>query len=132
MGQSKPGSISGAKTMFPNGRWRGWWEQETHGRQWMDPLELRANGSTLSGNGHDLVGPFTLTGSRESDGTMRLLKQYQGQHAVLYIGRTEGEGTIVGRWSIANLCWGRFALIPLGELTRDMPIAEISLPAPNP
>ena len=117
--------------MFPNGRWRGWWEQELHGRQWMDPLELHSEGARIWGKGYDLVGPFTFSGFRDEDGVVRLNKQYKGQHAVAYVGRAEGEGAIVGRWSIANLCWGRFALIPLAELAREMPIAEIVLPVPS-
>ena len=51
---------------------------------------------------------------------------YLNQHAVSYVGRFEGEGVIVGYWTIANLGSGRFALIPSSELARDMPIAEIS------
>lgn len=112
--------------MFPNGRWRGWWEQGLLGRHWMDPLELHSQGNRILGEGQDVVGPFTFNGSRDATGMVRLEKQYLNQHAVSYVGRFEGEGVIVGYWNIANLGSGRFALIPSSELARDMPIAEIS------
>ena len=122
---------AGRITMFPRGRWRGWWEQESHGRQWMDPLELESDGVHLSGSGVDMVGPFVFRGLQNPDGMISLVKQYLGQHAVTYTGRAEGEGAIVGVWNISDYCHGRFALIALGEVARQMPIAEIHSPVPT-
>jgi len=96
----------------------------------MDPLELESDGVHLSGSGADLVGPFIFRGTQGSDGLISLVKQYLGQHAVTYTGRAEGEGAIVGVWNIADYCHGRFVLMPLGEVARKMPIAEIQAPVP--
>jgi hypothetical protein len=108
-----------------NGAWRGWWEQRSLGRQLMDPLVLEFAAGVLRGSGRDCVGAFTLQGTYESNGSVSFVKQYVGRHAVLYQGQSTGEGAIYGRWLIAGLDSGRFALAPEGNAA-SLPIRELT------
>ena len=96
-------------------KWSGWWEQQWLGRQMMRNLwlEIAADG-LVSGDGRDCVGEFTFRGELRGDGTISLLKQYEGRHQVLYEGSNSGEG-IFGTWYIGRYDSGRFALRPLAE-----------------
>jgi hypothetical protein len=105
-------------------RWNGWWEQRGYGRQEMRDLDFAIDSEgQVSGRGHDCVGLFTFTGSVAPE--VVLVKQYVGQHAVLYVGTNTGEG-IFGTWQIphAPLCpgitAGRFALYPAKEGSADV------------
>lgn len=98
--------------MYPSGRWRGYWEQNTWGRQEMHDLVLRFENDRVSGHGVDVIGSFIFAGTYDAQGFMTLTKQYVGQHDVLYQGRYDGEGTILGFWSIGELYRGPFALSP--------------------
>ncbi len=111
--------------MFPSGRWRGFWEAPGWGRQWMEPLELHFANGQIHGGGADCVGRFTVVGSYTHDGVVRLLKQYIGKHSVLYEGRVEGEGAVVGQWFIERLWTGPFALMPIVEGVEEWAIHEI-------
>ncbi len=63
----------------------GWWEQEGLGRQSMENLLLNLHGDTITGSGVDVVAAFTLQGQISPDGVVRIIKQYQHQHHVLYV-----------------------------------------------
>lgn len=80
----------------------GWWQQSGYGRQEMRDLQLDIQGPSIIGQGTDIVAPFTLTGKFRPDGSVELLKRYQGRHQVLYVGTYDGEGTLRGRWDIAG------------------------------
>jgi hypothetical protein len=112
--------------VFPSGKWRGFWEQDDYGRQWMEPLALHFSGGHVEGEGSDVVGDFTFRGTYSADGAVRLVKQYIGQHSVLYQGRVDGEGAVVGRWSIGPYLTGPFALMPANEAVAGLPILEIT------
>ena len=99
--------------MFPSGRWRGFWEQPGFGRQPMHELVLRFAEGQIEGQGHDVVGPFVFGGSYDRAGRIHLIKQYIGRHQVLYLGEPDGEGAIVGRWTLTEQLNGPFALSPL-------------------
>jgi hypothetical protein len=116
-------NTSWEETMFPSGPWRGYWEQAGFGREFMHPLVLRFADGIVTGQGSDCVGPFTFEGFYNQDGSVTLVKQYLGQHAVVYQGTYDGEGTIAGRWSIAGLLTGPFALSPV--VARPGPDAPI-------
>jgi hypothetical protein len=112
--------------VYPSGPWRGYWEQALFGRQSMGDLVLHFEGTEVTGHGHDIVGPFTFTGSCDDRGNVVLVKQYLGRHKVLYRGTYDGEGTILGRWSIGATWTGPFALSPVrGRPAADAPIQEI-------
>jgi hypothetical protein len=110
---------------------RGWWEQHGYGRQSMDPLRVELRGDRLSGVGVDVIGPFRLDRRIDRGGKAEILKQYIGQHQVLYVGRYDGEGTFSGQWSVGGDAgtW----LIFVGSSSRDMdrPITDITGDPPS-
>lgn len=115
--------------MYPSGRWRGYWEQAYVGRHTMRDLVLNFSGGMVSGQGHDMVGPFVFSGSYDESGGVALIKQYIGQHQVAYPGRYDGEGTIYGTWNIGPICSGPFALFPdRQEDLAEAPILEVAIP----
>jgi hypothetical protein len=118
--------------MFPSGAWRGYWEQPKFGRQLMEALTLRFADGRIDGEGRDCIGVFTFEGEYDAEGSVELVKQYLAKHAVLYLGRYDGEGTIFGRWTIGNLWWGPFALSPVDfEVAADTPILTITAEPPQ-
>ena len=118
--------------MFPSGVWEGFWEQGNLGKQPMTQFELhfRPDG-TISGHGRDMVGRFTFAGDFDPvTGRVEMVKQYLGAHQVQYDGRPDGEGCILGTWTISQFGYqsdtGSFALKPaLKRPTGDEPIQEI-------
>jgi hypothetical protein len=117
--------------MFPSGVWEGFWEQKGMGRQPMEEFELhfRPDG-TIDGSGVDVVGEFTFSGQANPvTGRLRMTKQYLGAHQVQYDGRPDGEGCIVGQWTIEMYGFhdtGAFALKPaIARPTGDEPIHEL-------
>ena len=100
-------------------KWNGWWEQQGYGRQEMRNLVLNVGltGET-SGGGDDCIGLFTVRGTIFVE--VKLLKQYLGQHSLLYVDTNSGEG-IFGTWRIPGvpmipgLTSGRLALFPKGD-----------------
>jgi hypothetical protein len=120
--------------MFVSGVWRGFWEQEGYGRQPMEAFELHFHGGLATGHGLDVVGRFTFQGEYdEATGRVTLVKQYLGRHRVFYDGRPDGEGSILGKWTITEsfvgteyVTTGPFVLNPdLPRPTGDEPITEI-------
>jgi hypothetical protein len=111
--------------MFPSGPWKGFWHQDGFGRQAMEQFELHFTpDGTVRGQGTDMVGVFTFRGRYDpAAGTVELTKQYLGQHAVEYVGASDGEGKIIGTWSIAGYWSGPFSLQPV--VRGDEPIEEI-------
>jgi hypothetical protein len=119
--------------MYFSGSWQGYWEQVIWGRQSMRDLVLRFDGGLVEGEGVDVIGRFTFLGEYDSQGSVTLVKQYLGKHAVLYNGRHDGEGTIYGRWSIGEEWSGPFALRPTRfEVPADAPILSVSALPPRP
>jgi hypothetical protein len=117
--------------MYPSGRWRGYWEQVSWGRQPMQELILRFSSGQVQGHGVDVIGPFTFRGEYDEVGSVVLVKQYFKRHSVLYRGRYDGEGTIFGEWSIDESWRGPFALRPEKfEVADDVPILAISAGPP--
>ena len=113
--------------MYPSGVWRGFWEQPEYGRQPMDAFELHFADGEVRGHGRDVVGRFTLHGEYDpGTGQIHFVKQYLGRHQVVYRGSPDGEGSILGRWSIDSNWSGPFVLSPLlSRPTGDEPILEI-------
>ena len=113
--------------MYPSGRWDGFWVQRLWGRQAMTPFFLRFADGKVSGEGRDMVGRFTFSGTYDlTTGEVRMVKQYVGKHMVLYVGQPDGEGSIAGTWSIGHLDSGSFLLRPvIQKPSGDEPIQEI-------
>ena len=117
--------------MYPSGVWHGFWEQEFYGRQAMQAFELHFDADTVRGRGIDIIGPFRIMGRWDaSNGQLSFVKKYLGKHEVRYQGRPDGEGCILGEWSIPVSdefdYRGNFALKPVWAKPRgDEPIMEI-------
>jgi hypothetical protein len=118
--------------MFPSGRWRGYWQQKGWGRQAMHNLVLRFEDGLVAGEGIDVVGRFTFAGACGPGGTVVLVKHYPGRHRVVYRGAYNGEGAIVGEWTIGDHLRGPFALSPEDvEAPADAPILTITATPPG-
>ncbi|MBA4188514.1 MAG: hypothetical protein C0467_10960 [Planctomycetaceae bacterium] len=113
--------------MYPSGRWDGFWVQDHIGRRAMTPFYLHFASGQVTGEGKDVIGLFTFSGTfDETTGHIRLMKQYIGKHQVLYVGQPDGEGSIAGKWSIGEFHTGPFLLRPaLAKPAGNEPIAEI-------
>lgn len=116
--------------MYPSGQWAGFWEQAGWGRQAMSAFELHFADSRVTGQGTDVVGQFVIRGEYETtEGRVTWVKQYLGKHRVVYEGRPDGEGSILGTWTvdmygIKNT--GPFLLKPeTPRQSDDVPIREI-------
>lgn len=111
--------------MYPNGPWKGFWQQTSWGRQEMEQFELRfAADGTISGRGTDVVGVFVFKGTYDTGtGQLTMTKKYIGKHEVNYLGKPDGEGRIVGTWDISGTYTGPFSLQPV--VACDEPIYEI-------
>ncbi len=116
---------------YPSGSWRGYWEQTFWGRQLMHNLVLTFAHGTVQGRGTDCIGAFTFQGEHDAQGHVTLVKQYLGKHQVLYQGTYDGEGSILGRWTIPPAWSGPFAL-SLGRfpVPAEAPIATIAADPP--
>jgi hypothetical protein len=113
--------------MYPSGIWRGFWEQDVFGRQAMDDFVLRFDHWDITGHGRDIVGRFTFSGEFDDTGRVELIKQYHKKHAVHYEGMPDGEGCIMGVWTIGPLYRGPFLMQPVIERGHaDAPILEIT------
>jgi hypothetical protein len=66
----------------------------------MGDLSIDFLGGRIRGRGRDIIGDFSMSGTMESDGCVRIVKQYTEQHHVVYIGNYDGEGTLFGTWLI--------------------------------
>jgi hypothetical protein len=118
--------FAGGKIMA---KWNGWWEQLGLGRQKMHNLELEVDPmGTVTGEGEDCIGPFTLQGRFRLDGSVSLVKQYLGRHRVYYEGNNSGEG-IFGTWHIPAFGLGRFALRPMADVSAELDQIEELVPA---
>lgn len=113
--------------MYPSGRWDGFWVQGLWGRQSMTPFTLRFAAGRVTGDGRDMVGPFTFSGTYdEATGKVVMVKSYPGRHTVLYVGQPDGEGSIQGTWSIERDNTGSFLLRPRVPRPKgDEPIQDI-------
>ena len=85
---------------FPSGPWTGFFLQPNlPGRHQME-LHLTFRDGAMTGEGRDLVGPFTVEGGYSlGDGSCYWTKRYLGKHDVYYHGFNEGKG-IWGTWEI--------------------------------
>ncbi len=114
----------------------GWWAQDEIGRHEMEGLRLTISATRIAGSGVDVVGAFRLDGTRASDGRVRLVKQYLGQHAVGYAGHFDGQTRLAGTWRLEGMRgpWEIVLRHPLeaSEVRRATEPAEARAAAPTP
>jgi hypothetical protein len=117
--------------MYPSGSWNGFWQQEGYGRQPMEQFEMSFQAGVVRGRGIDIIGPFTIHGECDARGEISLIKQYIAKHAVIYRGQPDGEGSILGTWSIQDDIFGiefrgPFMMQPVRATnTNDLPIRDL-------
>jgi len=92
--------------------WKGWHKQNDD-KSDMD-LDMCLNNGAIFGSGHDVVGAFVIRGNFNRATTdFNFVKQYIGQHKVLYFGKATGnKGDLVvrGKWAIDESIGGKFRL----------------------
>ncbi len=91
----------------------------------MEDLTIEFFNGAIRGGGVDVVGQFTISGSMEFGGGVRIVKQYTGRHHVVYIGNYDGEGTLSGTWLIDRLA-GSWSIKLLHAISGDVEFEEIS------
>jgi hypothetical protein len=101
---------------FPSGPWVGFWIQDVMGKQMMS-LSLAFFDGRVTGTGRDIVGRFDFLGRYElKTGRVRMTKQYQDAHQILYEGANQNDGQwLWGIWTIPHLARGGFHIWPEGE-----------------
>jgi hypothetical protein len=132
MADDAPGTE--ADPRFPSGKWAGFFTY--HGKHEKNQMELLLTfgGGTMTGEGRDPVGEFTISGKYHTDdGACNFTKQYPRKHSVSYSGFNEGKG-IWGTWEIRGSAKGGFHIWPeaMGDPSLDALTAEVDVPAPPP
>lgn len=105
------------KVELPSGEWAGHYAQS--GSRYPQRMTLEFADGVVRGDGVDGLGGFTLEGEyRAVDGEVRVgwVKTYDGAHSILYLGVVDGDGSIVGQWSIARWAKDDFALRPVSSV----------------
>jgi hypothetical protein len=90
-----------ADPKFPSGPWTGFVLQPSLPGKHRMELRLVFQDGTMTGDGRDWVGAFTIRGRYQVEsGHCHWHKRYVGKHDVFYKGFNEGKG-IWGVWEIA-------------------------------
>ena len=116
---------------LPTGQWNGFYlESHNPRRGWMHLYLSFADGK-MKGEGTDYVGPWLANGDYDlAAGTCSWIKQYLGQHEVIYRG-TIGENGIMGQWKIEFLT-GEFHIWPVSMSHLNELYMEDDLTQPGP
>jgi hypothetical protein len=122
--------------MYSSGSWRGFWQQDGFGRQSMEQFTLAFHADRITGHGVDIIGPFRFDGRVDSQGHVQLIKRYLGRHTVIYTGEPDGEGSILGTWSIEDDRFGisfrgPFLMQPVRDIRAAIaePIRDLAVPS---
>jgi hypothetical protein len=114
---------------LPTGEWNGFYlERHRSERGWMH-LYLSFEDGKIKGEGTDYVGPWVATGDYDAEsGKCNFVKQYLGQHQVVYSGQAGLQG-IMGQWSI-GFTHGEFHIWPrsMSELNEMYLTEDLSAP----
>jgi hypothetical protein len=104
---------------FPSGPWTGFFTYRGGRTKWRQELALTFANGRITGEGHDSVGPFVITGRYDpKTHECYWTKTYVGAHDVFYRGVREGKG-IWGTWEIGQGLHGGFHIWPLGSGSGD-------------
>ena len=88
---------------FPSGAWTGFFLQFWLPGRNTTNLSVTYSRGELSGEGRDLVGPYSIEGTYDvGTGQCEWTKHYFGKHSVTYRGVNDGRG-IWGVWEIRQL-----------------------------
>jgi hypothetical protein len=88
---------------FPSCAWTGFFLQYWIPGRHKTDLNLTWRDGTVTGDGHDRVGPFTIAGTYDpATGQCEWTKKYRGKHSVAYRGVNDGRG-VWGVWEIRQL-----------------------------
>jgi hypothetical protein len=124
-GSSMPEIQSNFETdhRFPSGEWTGFWLQKGtfDGRQKME-LALTFLDGKVSGDGKDIVGPFTMRGRYDLSNGKVVIHKYYPEHHVLYEGWAELDKGIWGVWTVPGLAKDGFHLWPKGMRDPSQPM----------
>lgn len=114
-------------------RWTGWFEQRGKRTQMeLENLTIYKDGS-LTGTGLDSVGSFQIYGNLHSNGEVKFVKAYYGQHLVNYKGVLTKDCAIEGTWQIERKNTGKFRIkdqnfdIWSGYFKQDMKVKNMDL-----
>ena len=101
---------------FPSGEWKGFYLQQMTDQADQHPMAMILNfkNGKVDGSGSDEVGAFRWYGEYDvAQSTCRMIKQYDGRHAVAYDGRADDNG-IYGTWYLSPSWKGGFHIWPKG------------------
>jgi hypothetical protein len=101
-------------SLFPSGQWVGFYTYSGHAAQFLMDLILEFKQGVISGEGHDGIGGFVISGVYSADTReCSWKKTYVGRHTVDYQGFGEDKG-IWGTWALTGATGG-FKIWPLSE-----------------
>lgn len=90
--------------------WVGFFEQGGESQN-MKFQNMRLNfDGTLTGEGSDVVGVFSIAGTVNDDRSVEFVKQYEGAHALTYKGNLEND-TLKGTWHYGDEMTGNFEMV---------------------
>ncbi len=123
---------------FPSGPWEGFYLMKHTGlKRHMMEMILQFTDGSLTGEGRDAIGKFTMSGNYSTEtGKCNWKKSYIRRHNVIYDGYNEGRG-IFGGWEIREIIsgmifqsTGSFLIWPksMGDPTNHRRKAEADLP----
>ena len=99
---------------YPSGEWHGYWLQGPRRTPIPMWLTLAFRDGTISGEGADATGAFTVAGTHANDGSCAFEKRYGDDRVIHYRGQHVAEGPHVGvsgTWTLGE--WSeRFWLEP--------------------
>jgi hypothetical protein len=109
--------------LFPSGPWIGFYTYSGSPRRHRMDLALEFGKGRITGEGHDDIGAFIISGRFDSaTGECRWTKTYVAAHDVFYQGARAVKG-IGGSWEIGATDRGGFRIWPLmsgeGEVDSD-------------
>lgn len=101
-------------SMFSSGQWVGFYTYSGFANQFLMDLILEFKQGVISGEGHDGVGGFVISGVYSTETReCSWKKMYVGRHTVDYHGFGEGK-SIWGTWTLSG-AKGGFKIWPLSE-----------------
>jgi len=96
-----------------SGDWKGYYEQYGSKHEMTCSLTFSQDG-TISGQGSDDIGKYTISGKMEASNSFAFTKQYVGAHSVAYSGTVQWGDlpTLQGQWQLEGQSDG-FMLCPV-------------------